>query len=90
MKPITISESLKSQIYEIHTFGKREDMNSLYARIATERVRISKFMDMFLEEFDEKLEAGDAKLQSLYDKKFEEYQLATQLLKTMEYYMKGQ
>lgn len=77
---------------EIITAYNLKDFDSIrntYIDLVNDRTKMDRWFDKFLDMFDEKFATMDRKdpARKLYDKKFEEYEHLSRIIKIAEHYM---
>lgn len=77
-----------SLIIGYHSRGEKQKIREKLNIFTTEKMKLDKFMSMFLEKFERKMnwEDLDTPIWNLYRKKSDEYSKVSQLIKVATYY----
>jgi hypothetical protein len=78
-----------SKIVNYYTYNQVDKLTQLHTHLVLERMKLDKFMSMFLDKFERKMsyEDTDTPIWDLYRKKSDEYSKLSQLINTANYYL---
>lgn len=85
------SVSIESKLVSAKHLKDKETINNIYVELSTQRVKLDRWFDKFLDMFDEKLSNCDRNdpIKKLYNSKFNEYSEIARAMKLAESYLKG-
>lgn len=85
---VNVSE-LNSKIVRYSAEKRSAELETLYMDLVKKRMKLDKFMSMFLDKFERKMSYEDTEtnIWDLYKKKYEEYSTLSQVIQTAEFYL---
>lgn len=80
---------LNKQIVRCHANGDKDGLSRVYVDLVKQRMKLDKFMTLFLDKFERKMsyEDMDTNIWNLYRKKYAEYETLSQVIQTAEFYL---